>query len=71
MKTPKNYFKTNANEKKALEDYMNNYATPIDIAKRYDIDIDKLRKLIQIELKKEELKDLYNQIGNPFIDLDE
>jgi len=62
-------------EQKAVKEYMNNYSTPKEIAEKYSIDIDRLRDLIELELKEEHIKAkkdylFGDQVGNPFIDLD-
>jgi len=62
-------------EKEAVKEYMNNYSTPLEIADKYNIPIDRLRLLIDIEMQQEKIeakKDFLfdDQIGNPFIDID-
>lgn len=57
-------------ENKALREYLNNESTPLEICEKYGINRDKFRKLIENYLKWEELKDEWEQVGNPFIDIE-
>jgi len=63
-------------EKKAVKEYMNNYSSPAEIAEKYSIDVNRFRDLIELELYKEVIRNksdflFGDQIGNPFIDLDD
>ncbi len=56
MKETKNYFRNKLNEKKALKEYMENYSTPKELAEKYNIDPNILRKIIQVKLDEERHK---------------